>query len=319
MNNIDYLIDSFTDYMKNYLLLSEKTIVAYSKDLSQFSDFLTIYDPTVKIDNIDHITIRHFIAHLLEDGLSRISVERKVSALKAFFKFLKRKGLINTNPSAFISFRRGERTLPTVIKTHNEAEKLVETPLKDEYYIARRIKNPKMGAIKVRDMCMMRLMYGLGLRSSEVVGLDIEDVNRGDFIHIKHGKGGKARIVPKGEKTTKALYRYMEARGELASNETPALFVNIRGNRITTRMIRYIVANYVKRAGLSGVTPHTFRHSFATRLYEAGVDIREIQELLGHSNINTTNIYTHISLRDIREKYDKAHPHSRLNINYEEE
>jgi integrase/recombinase XerC len=323
---IDNFIDEFFDYMRDYLLLSCNTVASYSSDLLQFTKFLSEYDPSLKPENIDNVAIRHFIAHLYEKGLSKRSVERKISTLKAFFRFLKKKGIISTNPASSISYRRAPRPLPNYIRTPEEAELLITTPLEYKRIGNRTTKSPKIMAIRIRDMCIMRFLYGLGIRSAELAMLDTIDIDNDGFVHIMHGKGGKMRIVPMGEKTRNALYRYLSVRKELIKEDTAGsveieniklpspLFVNMRGNRISTRMIRYIVSKYVTSAGMASITPHTFRHSFATHLYEAGADIREIQELLGHANIDTTDIYTHISIRDIREKYDRAHPHSKLPV-----
>ncbi|MGQ9706210.1 MAG: tyrosine-type recombinase/integrase [bacterium] len=321
---IDTLIDEFIDYMRGFLLLSYNTVSAYSSDLSQFTEFLESYDSSITPVEIDNVAIRHYIAYLYEKGISKRSVERKISTLKTFFRFLKKKGIVDTNPASTISFRRTPRPLPNFIRTPEDAEALITTPLEYRRTGNRMSKSPRIQATKVRDMCIMRFLYGLGIRSQELVDLDITDIDTNDFIHIKHGKGGKMRIVPMGNKTKRALERYLAVRKELFNlrgsstqqeeqdkNGLP-LFINMRGHRISTRMVRYIVSKYVTRSGMASITPHTFRHSFATHIYEAGADIRVIQELLGHVNIDTTDIYTHISLRGIREKYDKAHPHSKL-------
>jgi len=321
---IENLIDEFVDYMRNYLLLSCNTAASYSSDLLQFAEFLSKYDPSVRPVDIDNVAIRHFIAHLYEKGLSKRSVERKISTLKAFFRFLKKKGIVSTSPASSISYRRTPRPLPNFIRTPEEAELLVTTPLEYNRTGNRNTKSPRIKAIRIRDMCIMRFLYGLGIRSVELAMLDTTDIDSDGIVHIKYGKGGKMRVVPMGEKTRKALNQYLSVRNELIKEDrvdvsksgdtksTSPLFVNMIGNRISTRMIRYIVSKYVTRAGMASITPHTFRHSFATHLYEAGADLREIQELLGHANIDTTDIYTHISLRNIREKYDMAHPHSKL-------
>jgi tyrosine recombinase XerC len=286
--DITHYIDKFIRYLeieKNY---SAHTILNYSLDLKEFKDFLK----DTPIEKVDHLVLRKYLAELKQKNLKNRTVNRKLSCLRSFFKFLFREGYIKSNPTKLISGPKQEKNLPSFL-TEEEVLKLLENiPLKDEH--------------NFRDKAILETFYSTGMRISELVGLNISDI---DFISgtVKvRGKGKKERLLPIGEKAISALKDYLERRKK---KDEEAVFLNRFGKRITGRAVRDIVAKYVKLVSIkTGVSPHTLRHSFATHLLERGADLRSVQELLGHTNISTTQIYTHLTTEKLKQIYNQAHP-----------
>jgi len=286
--DITHYIDKFIRYLeieKNY---SAHTILNYSLDLKEFKDFLK----DIPIEKVDHLVLRKYLAELKQKNLKNRTVNRKLSCLRSFFKFLFREGYIKSNPTKLISGPKQEKNLPSFL-TEEEVLKLLENiPLKDEH--------------NFRDKAILETFYSTGMRISELVGLNISDI---DFISgtVKvRGKGKKERLLPIGEKAISALKDYLERRKK---KDEEAVFLNRFGKRITGRAVRDIVAKYVKLVSIkTGVSPHTLRHSFATHLLERGADLRSVQELLGHTNISTTQIYTHLTTEKLKQIYNQAHP-----------
>lgn len=287
-------IDDFILYLQKEKNYSPHTLRAYRKDLENFFDFLRENKKT----KVDQNVITFFIGFLLKYGIDARTVARKLSSLKSFFKVLKRMGIISENPAVAIKTPKIKKHLPGFL-TYAQVEKALE------------ITNP-------RDRAIMEILYCCGLRASELVGLNVGDIdfNR-DEVKVK-GKGNKQRIVPLGRAAKDAVLKYLKVRetsvkkresSTKTRDNTPQLFLNYRGGRLTTRSIQLIVRKYlVKIARASGTNPHILRHSFATHLLENGADLRAVQELLGHSSLSTVQIYTHLTRKRLKEIYLKKHP-----------
>ncbi len=290
-------IGDFLDYLTYERNVSINTIAAYRDDLESFTGFLcneylVLGRDQLDLKRIDHLAIRSYLAYLARKKLSRSSIARHLSALRSFFKYLMREEIVSANPARTVATPRREKHLPAVLQTSDVAV-LLEMP---------DLSTP----LGIRDRAWLELMYASGLRISELVGIDIDDVEiRARLVKVR-GKGAKERIVPFGTKAQDAIRGYLEVRNK---PDEDALFVNYRGERITTRSIRRLFNGYVRDASLrAGVSPHTLRHSFATHLLNAGADLRAIQELLGHASLSTTQKYTHLNDWQLIEVYKKAHP-----------
>jgi len=285
-------IDKFIRYLeieKNY---SSHTILNYKFDLEGFRKFIG----ETALEKIDYLALRKYLAVLKEKKLGNRSVGRHLSTLRSFFRFLTREGLIKTNPTLILSSPKLDKHLPQFL-TEEETAKLIESAFsKDE--------KDEMG---LRDRAILETFYSCGIRIAELVGLSQQDVDFIGGIVKVFGKGKKERIIPIGETALSAIRKYLDIRKKQAD----AVFLNKNGLRITTRGVRNIVGKYIKAAGLKhGVSPHTLRHSFATHLLNRGADLRTVQELLGHANLSTTQIYTHLTTERLKSVYDKAHPHA---------
>ena len=285
-------IEKFIRYLeieKNY---SKHTILNYTLDLKDFKKFLA----ATPLEKVDYLTLRKYLAILKEKNLGTRTVNRRLSALRSFFKFLARESYIKTNPILILSSPKLEKHLPSFM-TEEEVVKLIEAALpKDD--------KDELG---LRDRAILETFYSTGMRISELVGLSADDVDFISGILKVMGKGKKERIVPIGEIAIQTIRRYLEKR----KKQNNAVFLNKNGSRITTRGVRGIVEKYLRLAGIKhGVSPHTLRHSFATHLLNRGADLRTVQELLGHANLSTTQIYTHITTERLKNVYDKAHPHA---------
>ncbi len=284
---MDRLIERFVRYLeieKNY---SGHTVLNYRLDLDDFIKFLK----DVPIEKVDYLLLRKYLAVLKEKKLGSRSMARHLSALRSFFKFLTREGFLKTNPILSVSSPKLDKHLPQFL-TEEEVSRLIEASLPDN----------EMG---LRDRAILETFYSTGMRISELVSLSQEDLDFiGGVVKLK-GKGKKERIAPIGDKAIFSLREYLEKRKKQAS----AVFLNKRGARITDRGVRNIVGKYLRLSGMKqGVSPHTLRHSFATHLLNRGADLRTVQELLGHANLSTTQIYTHLTTEKLKNVYDKAHP-----------
>ena len=294
-------IGDFLDYLTYERNVSTNTITAYRDDLESFvgflcNDYFTMGRDLLELRRTDHLTIRAYLAHLGRRKLSRASIARHLSALRSFFKFLMREGVVEANPARTVATPKREKQLPSVMQT-SEVALLIEqadasTPL---------------GA---RDRAFLELLYASGLRISELVGIDLDDIELRARLVKVHGKGSKERIVPFGSKAEEAVRAWIEMRASLIRDiEEQALFVNYRGERITQRSVRRLFDGYIRKAALrAGISPHTMRHSFATHLLNAGADLRGIQELLGHASLSTTQKYTHLNDWQLIAVYKKSHP-----------
>jgi len=280
-------IDRFLRYLEIEKNSSPHTLLNYGLDLKGFQAFLGGLD----LEKVDYLLLRKYMAGLKEKNMRQKSVSRKLSCLRSFFRFLCREGYLKNNPVLTLMSPKREKHLPLFL-TEEEAKLLIESPS----------LNNELG---LRDRAILETLYSTGMRVSELVGLDIQDADFiGGVVKVK-GKGKKERLLPIGDKAIEAIRRYLDKR----KKETAALFLNKNHKRITDRGIRDILSRYIKKLSMNkGISPHKIRHSFATHLLNRGADLRSVQELLGHANISTTQIYTHLTTERLKNVYDKAHP-----------
>jgi len=299
-------IDDFIKHLRYERNASDHTLRNYESDLVQFYDHVAPPDEkgarrNVNLLDIDHLTIREYMASLYEQQKKKSSIHRKVATLRTFFRFLCREGILEANPAKLVSSPRVERTLPNHLSIE-QMIKFIETPETET-------------VLGKRDRAILELLYASGIRVSELVNLNLTDIDFGNQTLRVKGKGRKERIVPFGEHAKKALQDYLGVRGELMVEadaeklDAAAVFMNYQGTRITTRSVGRMVDKYVKVcAEIHHISPHSLRHSFATHMLDAGADLRVIQEMLGHVRLSTTQQYTHVSMDKLMEVYDKAHP-----------
>ena len=297
--------DRFLRYLKIERNSSPLTIKSYSEDLASFQDYLVDRLGGVReLDELDVARLRGFVAYLHECEYSRPTIARRLACLRTFFRFCCREQLVKSNPAKALRTPRAGRKLPHFL-TAEQIVTLIESP-------------PANEPLGLRDRAILETLYSAGLRVAELVGLDIGDWNRdADVIRVL-GKGRKERIAPIGRHASKALQRWLEVRQPSTSapaSHRNALFLNKNGTRITTRSIGRMLEKYLAQTGLEKITtPHTLRHTFATHLLDGGADLRSVQELLGHKSLTTTQIYTHVSTKRLRDTYEKAHPHAAGNL-----
>ena len=305
-------IDQFIHYLSIEKNASPHTCRCYRRDLEGFEDFLKnsgMYVSStgkIEMEKVDRMAIRKYLSFLHRKN-KKSSIARKISTLSSFFKYMVREQVIPSNPAKGVSTPKVEKTLPTTL-TVDEAFRLMEAPTTIS-------EKPSEGSKEkgLRDRAILELLYSSGLRVSELVGLNSNQLDLDLGIVRVMGKGRKERIVPVGVKAIKALEAYLEKRGMLEGEEP--IFVNFLGGRLTARSVGRLMKRYTRHSGIFGkVSPHSLRHTFATHLLDAGADIREIQEMLGHSSLSTTQRYTHVSMGKLIEVYDKAHPRSFKNV-----
>jgi tyrosine recombinase XerC len=288
-----HYIDKFLNYLnieKNY---SFHTINNYAADLKEFGSFLESRGGK-ELQRIDYFLLRKFLSMLSERNLNKRTLSRKISTLKSFFKFMLREGLIKNNPASSLIYPRLDKPLPKFL-TEKEMRNILKLPEED-------------AILGLRDRAILEFLYSTGARVSELVSLKRENLDFISGIAKVKGKGRKERLLPLGEPALKSLKKYLDRR----SDSNPALFINKRTGRLSDRGIRNIIYKYMKRAALTlKVSPHTFRHSFATHLLNRGADLRSVQELLGHSSIATTQVYTHLTIDSLKKVYQKAHPRAK--------
>lgn len=289
-------VEKFCIYMANEKNVSPHTLAAYRSDLRQFCDFVEQeLGKEAGPGDVGHILIRRFLATLMK-GHSRSSIGRKLAAIRSCYRYLVRHGDLLQNPAELVSTPKREKKVPYHL-TIDEVTTLVEAP---------------SGAdnLSLRDKAILELLYSSGLRVSELTGLNVSNIDLHSGLVKVLGKGGKERIVPLGSHAVKAIAAYQEALPP--EGQGRAAFLNARGSRLTRRSVARIVDRHILRlATMKKVSPHTLRHTFATHLLESGVDLRAIQELLGHSSLSTTQKYTHVNIDRLMEVYDKAHPKAR--------
>lgn len=289
-----YIFD-FLQYLKQEKNVSPHTKRNYLSDLEQLFDFLG----ELPLADVDHQLLREFIAHLLKSKIRKSSIARKLSAIRAFFKYLNRAGLLKGNPARLVVTPKRERRLPGVL-TVDDALRLMDAPG----------KKSEDNKIELRDGAVLETLYSTGIRASELVGMNRDDINRHDRLIRIRGKGRRERVVPIGQKALDAVELYIKTKK--TSADIHAVFTGPAGNRLTVRTVQRILEKYRKKLGLlQKASPHTLRHSFATHMLESGADLRAIQELLGHASLSTTQRYTHLNLSSLMDTYDKAHPRAR--------
>jgi integrase/recombinase XerC len=321
------IIEEFLSYLKFEKRFSEHTAKCYGADLSQFGEFLdgggavsdaeqasfsagrgelataTATRTDIRIDQLllsaDVSSIRAYLAFLNEKQYSKATVARKLATLRSFYKFLVKRNHLDSNPVMGIRTPKQEKKLPHFLE-YEEVKRLLETPPVDTW----------LGA---RDRAILETLYSTGIRVSELVGLNMDDVDfLGEVVHIR-GKGKKERIAPISSSALQVIQHYMEFRNKRAQSnnnfDSKVLFVNKHGKRLSTRSVRRKMDKYLKMAGLDpSISPHTLRHSFATHMLNNGADLRSVQELLGHQSLSTTQVYTHLTTKKLKEVYQDAHP-----------
>ncbi|OGO49481.1 MAG: site-specific tyrosine recombinase XerD [Chloroflexi bacterium RBG_16_68_14] len=299
-------IGHFLQFMSSEKGASENTIAAYRNDLTQFQTFLSTLNlngnPT-DWRRVSTDAVVSYVLDLKQRRYAEASVARKVAAVKSFFQFLQAEGTIQRNPTESLESPRVGKTLPKPLSVQ-EVDELLEQPAKR--------RTPEA----LRDRAMLELLYATGLRVTELVSLNLDSISM-DPHHPSArclGKGAKERSIPIHEQALRALVAYLnEGRGRLVKNKKErALFVNRRGERLTRQGFWLILKQYARQAGLQGtVTPHSLRHSFATHMLRGGAPLRNVQELLGHANISTTQVYTQITDEHVRRVYEQAHPRAK--------
>jgi len=280
-------IDKYFNYLeieKNY---SAHTIINYRIDLKEFEKFID----QKAVGQIDYFLLRKYLAHIRTKQHRPRTLARKLSSIRSFFRFLHREGLIENNPALLLMSPKLDKVLPKFM-SEQEVTKLIEAPS----------LNNESGK---RDRAILEILYSTGIRVSELVGLDIDDIDLISNIVKVAGKGKKERLVPIGDKAVDALKNYLDKR----KRKSNVLILNKNGTRLSDRGVRNIVNKHISTTSLQyKISPHVLRHSFATHLLNRGADLRSVQELLGHVNLSTTQLYTHLTTEKLKKVYDQAHP-----------
>ena len=337
-------IAKYLEYLRTVRNSSPHTVSNYGKDLRQFLAFLTPPKATPPaLREVNHGMIREFVAQLHDHGLEKSSIARKLAALRSFFKYCVREGHLKESPARLVPTPKLPKRIPSVVSAEemngflNQVSGMVQAPVAGAAVSKKRVprkeslvatKNSSRapthleeGLLLRRDRALLELLYAAGLRVSELTGLNLLDIEQKERVLRVRGKGNKERIVPYGAKAQEALEKYWPVREQLlkesnGSNHdedvhTQAVFLNYAGRRLTQRSVGRIVKKYVRLVNVNwDLHPHSLRHAFATHLLADGADLRAIQELLGHQSLSTTQRYTHASIRQLMEVYDKAHPHA---------
>ena len=338
-------IAKYLEYLQSVKYSSPHTVLNYRKDLEQFLAFLS--PPGVRppaLTGVTHGLIREFVAHLHDQGLEKSSIARKLAALRSFFKYCVREGQLKENPARLVPTPKLPKRIPSVLSAEemngflndlggtgggtsgggaSSKKGRLLPPTTATAAPGRLGRKPRMeeGLLLRRDRALLELLYAAGLRVSELTGLNLVDMEQKERILRVRGKGNKERIVPYGAKAQEALEKYWPVREKLLEQtygksgrvgpHMEAIFLNYSGRRLTQRSVGRIVKKYVRIANVNwDLHPHSLRHAFATHLLADGADLRAIQELLGPQSVSTTQKYTHASIRQLMDIYDKAHPHA---------
>jgi integrase/recombinase XerD len=292
---MERIISEFLEYLRVERGLAPNTLKSYGRDLRQFADYLE--EAPTSYEEASRTTIVSYLLKLQKEGKATSTIARRLAALKAFYQFLVEEERLKSDPTVDVDSPKQKKKLPKVL-TVEEVEQLLAQP------------EPK-GATGLRDAAMLEFLYATGMRVSELVGLDVDDIDLRSALVRCRGKGSKERLIPLGSMAVKTVEDYLRrGRPELVRNtSTAAVFVNHHGRRLTRQGFWKIVKKYAAKANVDkSITPHTLRHSFATHLLENGADLRAVQELLGHADISTTQIYTHLTKSHLKDVYSRAHP-----------
>lgn len=293
-NEAQQAVDLFLDYMRGEKWASGHTLANYSRDLARLQKFCAERDLTGwrLLQNTD---IRQYVAVRHKSGIGAKSIQRELAAIRSFFKFLLKKQLVEQNPAQGVQSPKVSKKLPKTLDVDQVAGMLNAKPNSN---------------LELRDLAMFELFYSSGLRLSELVMLDNADLSLSEgFLRVRHGKGGKQRQVPVGSKAIKAIRQWQACRPDC---ESSALFVSLQGSRLGQRSVQLRLERWCRKNGLAEhIHPHMLRHSFASHLLESSQDIRAVQELLGHADVSTTQIYTHLDFQHLAGVYDKAHPRAK--------
>jgi integrase/recombinase XerC len=315
---MDSAVKQFLIYLRSVRNSSPHTIRSYDNDLGQFLTFLAPPGVTVPPPpDVTHLMIREFVAHLHDLKLEKSSIARKLAAIRSFFKFAVREGLVVRNPARMVATPKLPKRIPAVLSAEDLnafLDNIVMGPAGAGGRSRRASANDGSRLMVKRDRAILELLYASGLRVSELTGLNLDDVDRKELMLRVRGKGNKERIVPYGGKAEQSLEAYQPVRQEMlrkagGRGDQQAVFLNHLGTRLTQRSVARIVKKYARLANVNwDLHPHSLRHAFATHLLADGADLRAIQELLGHSSLSTTQRYTHATIRQLLEVFDKAHP-----------
>lgn len=295
MAQLEAACQAFLSYLQYEKQLSSHTYQNYARDLSALLRFMQAQG----ISNWQDLQAKHlrlWVARLHHQGLGSKSLQRMLSAVRSFYRYLARENLASQNPAQGVQAPKAARSLPKAPDVDQMQQLLDITPDTD---------------LAVRDLAMFELFYASGLRLSELLGLQLNDLNFHDHTLIVTGKGNKTRMVPTGLKALTAIQNWLKLRDQYAAPEQTALFVTRQGKPVQARSVQKRLALWAASHGDHSLHPHMLRHAFATHLLESSGDLRAVQELLGHSNISTTQIYTHLDFQRLAESYDKAHPRAR--------
>lgn len=295
---MDLQLKDFMHYLLVERGLSKNTLVSYERDLKSYIQYLQSVEKLTSLQEVQRIQIVHFLGSLKNEGKSSKTIARHVASIRAFHQFLLRDKAVDHDPSVHIDTPKPERSLPKVLSLA-EVERLLDSPKSNDKY-------------GLRDKAMLELLYATGIRVSELIGLNIEDAHLTMGFVRCIGKGNKERIIPLGSTATTVIQKYLdEGRPQFSSPKylEKALFLNHHGRRLTRQGFWKILKSITAEAGIQKeLTPHTLRHSFATHLLENGADLRAVQEMLGHSDISTTQIYTHVTKTRLKDVYSQFHP-----------
>ncbi len=289
-------IAAYLQFLQQEKQLSPQTLKAYRRDLAVFSRQLTKTNQSALTD-INEATVRSFISGQHRRGLGSRSLQRLLSAIRSFFRYLLRENLVDSNPATNVRAPKQKRSLPATLDADTINQLLsfkAETP------------------IAIRDKAMLELFYSSGIRLSELANLEWPALDAQSGLIRVLGKGSKERVIPVGRLALEALEAWRRERARIADFDETAMFVSMRGQAIATRSIQQRIAHWARKQGLPRrVYPHLLRHSFASHMLESSSDLRAVQELLGHADISTTQIYTHLDFQHLAKVYDKAHPRAR--------
>jgi integrase/recombinase XerC len=290
-------LTEFLAYLRHERNASPHTIASYERDLRQLAAYLK--ESGVRWNKAGNVVLRGFLAVLHEKKQKKSTIGRKLAAVRSFYGFCLKRKWIAENPARILATPKQEKRVPSFL-SEEEAANLLSLPATDK-------------PLGLRDRAVLELFYATGIRVSELVGVDIDDVHFDERLVRVRGKGKKERLVPFGRKAAEALQAYLRARSRFLQDKPggPAVFLNYRGERLTTRSVQRMVRAYIRQTAVSRkISPHSLRHSFASHLLGRGADLRVIQELLGHSSLATTQKYTHVDLRQLLDVYKKSHPRS---------
>lgn len=294
---MDRYIQEFLNYLQKEKRYSDKTLLAYGRDLFEFNEYIQSSRPCM-IQAIDYYDLRLYIAYLHDRDLARSTIARKLSSLRSFFKYLLLEGVLDENPMELITYQVRQQRLPDFFY-ENEIEALLKA--------AYTCDNP----LKLRNVALLELLYGSGLRVTECRELKVDSIDLMNQIVKVKGKGGKERIVPVSDSASQAVRNYLtKLRPKMMRDESQTfLFLSKKGKMLTTAQVHHILKSIVKESGLNlSIHPHKLRHSFATHLLDHGADLRSVQEMLGHEDLSSTQIYTHITKQQLRKNYMNMHP-----------
>lgn len=289
-------LTDYLDHLQYQRRMSTHTVNNYRRDLFQFQDHCDVHGlhhwPSIR-----HADVRQFVVEQNRQGKSSTSIQRQLSSIRGFYKYLMRQGNCDSNPAEGVKAPKGSKKLPSTL----DIEQVVQL-----------VSVPGNGVIEARDRAIIELFYSSGLRLAELAAVDINDITSDNSLRVV-GKGAKTRVVPVGSEAIKAIKAWKRKRGDWANGDEQALFVSKRGGRLSARSIQARLDYWAKVLGLGAkVHPHLLRHSFATHLLQSSGDLRAVQELLGHADIGTTQVYTHLDYQHLAKVYDQTHPRAKV-------